>query len=141
MNDLTYKERAKNWVESLDDITIDSLELIIMRFNQEIIKIKSTEKECSHKLIDLEGTLQYLNDVLQELIGDDGTVSKESPFKNDNSFNLTDHYEFDPSALVRYEVDQCSSISNVDKDEILKSLRMSPYILKSSDEIKRKFKV
>lgn len=135
-NSLTYKERAISWVESLDDISIEGIESIIFKFGTEVSKIKSAVPVDRIKLKDLEETLQYLNGVIKDLCIDDNEDKPVANVEVKNDVVVTSEYVFDSSPLANYCLTPEAQLDMSAKQEILSSLRKSPHVLKSVNDLK-----
>lgn len=137
----TYHERATAWIESLDDLNIENVEAIAFKFGMEVNKVRSSLPLDKEKLNDLEMTLQYLNGVIKEIVGDaiddkddEGIISTCKNVEECES----KQFNFDASPLVKYEEVKTKPLNPDEKNNLIKGFRSLPGILQSAKDIRTK---
>lgn len=130
----SYKERAVKWIESLDDLNVDGIEQIIFKFGMEASKVKQMPLVDQEKLKDLEETIQYLNGVLREIIGD---CLDEIPVSHlPNNVVVEKAFVLDASPLASYSDHAMLRLNELDKKKIISQLKISGLVLNSISEIR-----
>ncbi|WP_045861635.1 hypothetical protein [Teredinibacter purpureus] len=116
----TYLERAKQWVETAEDIDVENIESTIMRFSEELKKNFSFSTHDESKISDLTETISYLRNELNVLAGVEAPPGQDVPVEAANS-----SYDLDTSPLVDLDV-QPIYISPEERARLLLEIKNSP---------------
>lgn len=139
----SYFERAKQWINSAEDIDTELIETTINRFKVELSGLSSQTPKPTSKFDDLSQTIQFLEDELNALL--------ETGNKAENQLNIAplseekkavenqpedDNYNFDPSSLVDLN-ESIEKISVQQKKNNLSALKNTPGILSAVELLKK----
>jgi len=127
----SYLLRAKHWIESTDDVDIDTIESTLVRFTMEYKKSSSSNISKS-KIKDLEDTIEYLKIELGDLAGAQNMELEpiESPKQTNKNA-----YSFDPSPLIDLSELAINTLSSDQKHSSLSMIKKMPGIVTAGDLI------
>jgi hypothetical protein len=115
----TYLKRAKNWIETSEDIDIENIESTVVRFSTELASISDSNN--SPKVEDLKSTIKYLKSELESLvpIADKAliVIDESELYKNDSC-----DYKLDLSPLGGIK-DDCIDIQELSKSQKIETFK------------------
>lgn len=140
MTDRTYLERARAWLETAEDLDLESLEATIAKFAGELKKASSTSEPNAAKQQDLRATLEYLKQELEVLSGSaEAARPSEVPPPAIKAPKIpANEYVFDPSPLFDMSDEPTASIGAAEKERLLRTLKTMPGIISVADLVRGK---
>jgi len=134
----SYLQRAKHWVETAEDVDIESLESTLARFTSEQRKYSLNPMQNASKIKDMAETIEYLTSELKMLSGVDFPIPatdfiKESCSDGPGYIN----YAYDPSPLVDISESTAIVLSKEERRHTLSQIKNMPGIISVDALIKK----
>jgi len=131
----TYLQRAKFWVETAEDVDIDSLQAAFCRIQIELKKKQANSAVGQEIVNDLLQTLSYLEATLEEFVGMNELPNKKSETRkelHEKEFETVSNYVLDSSPLFNInEIPE--AISAEEKAIALAEVKQMPGIVSCGD--------
>ena len=126
----SYLRRAKQWVETAEDVDIENLESTLARFSLEHKKHFSNPIQDESKLKDLGETIEYLKSELKMLAGVDDLPAPSVGMAEDTLTCASGEisYNYDPSPLVDISNSESLVLSESERHSALLKIMNMPGI-------------
>ena len=122
----SYLQRAQQWIQSGDDIDVNSIQSTISRFSQELTKLSNSSSDDHSKMQDLEFTIEFLQQELVDLQGPDELLKKTAVVPLPSKQAPTESYTYDSSSLADNNEDLVETLSPQQKVDALKKVMDIP---------------
>lgn len=136
----SYLERAKQWIDSAENVDIELLETTINRFQLELENISSQAPMPTSKIDDLSTTIKFLQDELTVLLGDEvfnkNTINNQPQQIKSELPQESDNYVYDPSPLTDLEM-SIEKISAEQRKTRLTAIKNTSGILSAGELLKK----
>lgn len=126
----SYLRRAKQWVETAEDVDIENIESTLARFSLEQKNHFSNPIQDESKLKDLGETIEYLKSELKMLAGVDDLPAPSAGTGEDALTYISGDisYNYDPSPLVDISEAEARVLSESERHSALMKIMNMPGI-------------